>query len=348
MTERSNFGARLWRLLARMPATHPGFTVFLNPPGGGRRGAPLGARRDRAIVHIGRAAGAGGSACTPPTVRRRRASPATRPGTGTHDGVLGRRRSSCSAARMTAHQRSRLDEVIRPLPVRPPAAPGPAAGQFEWRGASRLWIAAALRRTTVRDEWFEPLIRPAVHDPNPTFNRQSISPAMALFGRETVRRKLLGLLTAGSSAEMGGRRPGLALGPGRTGPAPGSRGPAPRSAEEHRAWAELRHPCARSRGPAPRSAKSTEREPSCVTPTPDRADQRHEARRAPSVSRAASPLRPIARTGATKCEEHRAWAELRHPCARSRGPAPRSAKSTERGPSCVVNGATRCFCPLRT
>jgi hypothetical protein len=56
----------------------------------------------------------------------------------------------------------------------------------------------------VREDWFEPLVRAAVYDPNPSFNRQLVEPTLTAFGRRRVQLALLGYLRAGANQERAG------------------------------------------------------------------------------------------------------------------------------------------------
>ena len=134
-----------------------------------------------------------------------------------------------------------LTELMDLAGVPAPVPPGDTAlDRFEWQCESLLLVSAVLRREMVPDAWFEPLIRVVVHDPNPSFSRQLISPPMDLFGRETVRRKLLDRLAAGSDAERAGAARAWYWAQAGPALARGSREPVPRSPAEERAWAELR------------------------------------------------------------------------------------------------------------
>jgi hypothetical protein len=71
-----------------------------------------------------------------------------------------------------------------------------AAGQVD-----RRVVAEAMAAAPVRQEWFEPLVRAAIYDPNPSFNRQLIEPALAAFGRRRVQVTLLDYLKTGINLE---------------------------------------------------------------------------------------------------------------------------------------------------
>ncbi|MEV4352661.1 hypothetical protein AB0J83_50060 [Actinoplanes sp. NPDC049596] len=56
----------------------------------------------------------------------------------------------------------------------------------------------------VPEEWFAPLIRTAIHDPDPSFVRFFILPAIRAFGRERVMVALIEQLETGSAADAAG------------------------------------------------------------------------------------------------------------------------------------------------
>lgn len=95
-------------------------------------------------------------------------------------------------------------EVFRVLGLEVPPAPAPA-DRRGWEDRSR----AVLRRacdpaTDLPEESFGVLMKAAVHDPDPSFNRQFVEPARDRFGLERVRTALLEYLRAGTNAERAG------------------------------------------------------------------------------------------------------------------------------------------------
>lgn len=56
----------------------------------------------------------------------------------------------------------------------------------------------------VPDEWYEPLIRAAGHEPDPSFVRDLVQPAVSAFGRRRVRLGLLAHLETGSAPDAAG------------------------------------------------------------------------------------------------------------------------------------------------
>jgi hypothetical protein len=64
--------------------------------------------------------------------------------------------------------------------------------------------AAETSPEAVPDEWFEPLMRAAVHEPDPSFSRELIKPAIAAFGCRRVRTALIAYLENGTAADIAG------------------------------------------------------------------------------------------------------------------------------------------------
>jgi len=54
------------------------------------------------------------------------------------------------------------------------------------------------------EPFFAALVRAAIHDPDPSFNRQFVEPLLAAFGRRRVQEALLETLTTGTNAERAG------------------------------------------------------------------------------------------------------------------------------------------------
>ncbi|MFE5817544.1 hypothetical protein ACFQ6S_29605 [Streptomyces sp. NPDC056479] len=84
----------------------------------------------------------------------------------------------------------------------------PAEGRLD----GREWERHARKRTRqalsglgeLPERLFAPLLRAAVHDPNPSFNRQFVEPAVTAFGRRRVRTALISSLRTGSNEERAG------------------------------------------------------------------------------------------------------------------------------------------------
>ncbi|WP_328861188.1 hypothetical protein [Streptomyces sp. NBC_00306] len=79
-------------------------------------------------------------------------------------------------------------------------------------GGRRTWVqhirtalrSACLRGLTLSEESFDTLVRAAVHDPDPSFNRQFVEPALNAFGQRRVQSALLAYLKAGTDHERAG------------------------------------------------------------------------------------------------------------------------------------------------
>ncbi|MFI2741067.1 hypothetical protein [Streptomyces sp. NPDC018711] len=84
-----------------------------------------------------------------------------------------------------------------------------AADVPEDRRARHLAGAARrplLERATLSEEFFDPLMAAAVYDPDPSFCRWFVEPALYAFGRRRVMTALLGYLRTGTTAEQAGAR----------------------------------------------------------------------------------------------------------------------------------------------
>ncbi|MEV4311847.1 hypothetical protein [Actinocrispum sp. NPDC049592] len=71
--------------------------------------------------------------------------------------------------------------------------------------AQRLLVKEALRdRTDLPEAFFAPLLRAAVDDPDPSFDRWFVDPARLAFGRARVMEALLHYLVHGTDSERAG------------------------------------------------------------------------------------------------------------------------------------------------
>ncbi len=122
----------------------------------------------------------------------------------------------------------------------PQVASESSLDRYRWQGRSRSLIAKSLRGTTMPDEWFEALLRAAVHDPNPSFNRQLIEPALDSPGRRRVQLALLEYLKTGSDAERAGAARAWYWAQVARVSRAGSSEPAQEGSEEYEANADLR------------------------------------------------------------------------------------------------------------
>lgn len=111
----------------------------------------------------------------------------------------------------SADYHASLQALLDLVGAEPPDIDEPDDRLF-WRHHARRMIGETVTRrakhpTAARgmpDEWFEPLLRAAVHEPNPSFNRQLVEPAIAAFGRRRVQVALLDYLDTGDPAEAAG------------------------------------------------------------------------------------------------------------------------------------------------
>jgi hypothetical protein len=84
--------------------------------------------------------------------------------------------------------------------------------RLSWRHRARRSIGVTVARRAehpagadgVPDAWLRPLIRAAVCEPDPSFNRQLVEPAIAAFGRRRVQVALLDHLDTGVPADAAG------------------------------------------------------------------------------------------------------------------------------------------------
>jgi hypothetical protein len=105
----------------------------------------------------------------------------------------------------TATYEQCLNKLIDLLGAQRPALTSDTpATRSEWEHQARRVVAEAVGRTPAREEWFEPLVRAAVYDPNPSFNRQLVEPALAAFGRRRVQLALLEYLGTGTNPQRAG------------------------------------------------------------------------------------------------------------------------------------------------
>jgi hypothetical protein len=101
-----------------------------------------------------------------------------------------------------------LVEVLDLLGLVPP--PPPADDERDNRHARRNWQGRATltimrqARPPLPEELFEPLLRAAVYEPDPTHTQRHIKPALAAFGRRRVQTRLLEYLRTGTDYEIAG------------------------------------------------------------------------------------------------------------------------------------------------
>jgi len=140
-----------------------------------------------------------------------------------------------------------LRDLLDIVGAEPPVAEESGV-RSSWRHRARMAVGTAVNRRVqeasqagpVPEEWFEPLIRAAVHEPDPSFNRQLVAPAVAAFGPRRVQLALIAYLDTGTAPDMAGAArawywtqvPLVYVG--------GSKTPSPDSAAEYEAFSDLR------------------------------------------------------------------------------------------------------------
>ncbi|MEU6550569.1 hypothetical protein ABZ915_09805 [Streptomyces sp. NPDC046915] len=95
-------------------------------------------------------------------------------------------------------------DVVRVLSLDVAAEPE-AHGPHTWVHRARAALRDACRRGLIlSDESFHALVKAAVHDPDPSLNRQFVEPALNAFGHVRVQTALLGYLRTGTDLERAG------------------------------------------------------------------------------------------------------------------------------------------------
>ncbi|MCI4066335.1 hypothetical protein MRQ36_28795 [Micromonospora sp. R77] len=123
-----------------------------------------------------------------------------------------------------------------------------SGNRLVWRHHARRTIGETIARRAEHpadaggapDEWFAPLIRAAVSEPDPSFNRQLVEPAIAAFGRRRVQVALLDYLDTGAAADAAGAARAWYWTSIRVSYLPGTTTMTPESAAEHEAVSDLR------------------------------------------------------------------------------------------------------------
>jgi hypothetical protein len=97
-----------------------------------------------------------------------------------------------------------MQDVVRVLGLG--AAPEPdSEGQRPWGHRVRAALREACRQgVTLSEASFDALIKAAVYDPDPSFNRWFVEPALNAFGYRRVRSALLAYLQTGTDQERAG------------------------------------------------------------------------------------------------------------------------------------------------
>lgn len=98
--------------------------------------------------------------------------------------------------------RQNLRELIRLLGIEVP--PESESGEWSHVAGNALREAFARRSGGLSEDYFEPLIGAAVYEPDPSFNRWFVEPAINAFGRRRVQMELLTFLRTGTDRERAG------------------------------------------------------------------------------------------------------------------------------------------------
>ncbi|WP_223835849.1 hypothetical protein [Streptomyces venezuelae] len=97
-----------------------------------------------------------------------------------------------------------LADLLRVLGIEVAAEPEQAGGPT-WEQRARAALRELWRRGVVLSDYsFDALMAAAVHDPNPSFNRQFVEPALNAFGHRRVQAALLDYLLTGTDPERAG------------------------------------------------------------------------------------------------------------------------------------------------
>jgi hypothetical protein len=104
----------------------------------------------------------------------------------------------------SAAYRSLLLELLDLVEAERPDTDEPMWQHRARRSVGQTVKGRAEEAAPVPDEWFEPLLRAAVHEPDPSFNRQLVEPAVAAFGRRRVQLALLAYLDSDVTSDVAG------------------------------------------------------------------------------------------------------------------------------------------------
>jgi hypothetical protein len=97
-----------------------------------------------------------------------------------------------------------LAETVRVLGLDVAPDPGPGDRRV-WERRVRTALRDACRRgMDLSEESFDVLLQAAVHDPDPSFNRNFLEPALNAFGRVRVQSALLACLRTGTDLQRAG------------------------------------------------------------------------------------------------------------------------------------------------
>ncbi|WP_454331412.1 hypothetical protein [Streptomyces glaucescens] len=97
-----------------------------------------------------------------------------------------------------------LADVVRVLGLGVAPHPGPGDRRAWERGVRTALREACRRGMDLSEESFDVLLAAAVHDPDPSFNRNFLEPALNAFGRVRVQSALLAYLRTGTDDQRAG------------------------------------------------------------------------------------------------------------------------------------------------
>ncbi len=115
-----------------------------------------------------------------------------------------------TVARSVAYE-ALLRDLLDLVGVEAPAPDEPGV-RADWRHRARREVGKAVTRQAteaseagpVPEEWYEPLLRAAVHEPDPSLNRQLVEPLVAAYGHRRVRLALIAYVDTGSAPDAAG------------------------------------------------------------------------------------------------------------------------------------------------
>lgn len=99
----------------------------------------------------------------------------------------------------------RLLDLVGVEPA-PPVEGDSRPSHVSWHHRARWAVGEAVARRAgdAPEEWFVPVVRAAVMEPDPSFNRQLVEPAVIAFGRRRVLLALVAYVQTGSSPDAAG------------------------------------------------------------------------------------------------------------------------------------------------
>lgn len=98
----------------------------------------------------------------------------------------------------------RLSELSAAVGLELPAPPPDPGQRRTWRNGARHALGRHCGDAPGHEGWFEPLLRTAVLDPDPSLNRLLVWPAVRGFGHRRVMVELLRVLREGTNTERAG------------------------------------------------------------------------------------------------------------------------------------------------